>query len=181
MKKSAEVRFIDAAIEDLEGLTKKNLHLLRSLMKKFLYMERNPMVGEPLLGDLIGWRKIKVGDRHWRIIWRVIIDSDGHQVIEVAEIWAIGARSDNEIYKEVRTRLKTLPKNQDTKSLEEVVVILSKVDSLGSDKKPTQEELPQWLVEKLSKILKLPIEKIQKMEPQKAISLWEEHISKLKK
>jgi mRNA interferase RelE/StbE len=181
MKKSTEVRFIDAAIEDLEGLTKKNLHLLRSLMKKFLYMERNPMVGEPLLGDLIGWRKIKVGDRHWRIIWRVITDSDGNQIIEVAEIWAIGARSDNEIYKEVRTRLKTLPKNQSTKSLEEVVVILSKVDSLGSDKKSTQEELPQWLVEKLSKILKLPIEKIQKMEPQKAISLWEAHISKLKK
>ena len=175
MKKSAEVRFIDAAIEDLEGLTKKNLHLLRSLMKKFLYMERNPMVGEPLLGDLIGWRKIKVGDRHWRIIWRVIIDSDGHQVIEVAEIWAIGARSDNEIYKEVRTRLKTLPKNQDTKSLEEVVVILSKVDSLGSDKKPTQEELPQWLVEKLSNILKFMAKKL----PMK--NMWEEHISTLKK
>ena len=60
------------------------------------------------MGGLIGWRKLTVGDRHWRIIWRTHTDVSGLLIVEIAEIWAIGARADSKIYKELTDRFSTM-------------------------------------------------------------------------
>ena len=94
-----QIQFIEPAIDDLVRLSKKNKELLRQVLKKILLIERNPLAGHPLLGEFIGWRKLTVGDRHWRIIWRTHTDEAGTVIIEIAEIWAIGARADSRYIK----------------------------------------------------------------------------------
>lgn len=59
-----------------------------------LLLERSTEAGEPLLGTLLGCRKLVVGDRDYRIVWRETVD-DAHQpVLDIAEVWAAGVRAD---------------------------------------------------------------------------------------
>jgi hypothetical protein len=55
-----ELRFTDAAIDDLRALQKKNRPALKWAMKKFLLIERNPEAGAPLGGGLHGYRKLTI-------------------------------------------------------------------------------------------------------------------------
>jgi mRNA interferase RelE/StbE len=57
-------------------------------LTKMPLLERDPVAGEPLLGDLVGGRKLVVGDRARRVVWRVREPVPGHTVVEVAEVWA---------------------------------------------------------------------------------------------
>ncbi len=82
-------------------------------------LEENPNAGEPLLGGLIGWRKLTVGDRDWRVVWRSTTDSDSTPIIEVAEVWAVVARSDSDIHEEMAARVAAMPKNPRTVALAE--------------------------------------------------------------
>jgi mRNA interferase RelE/StbE len=94
------------------------------VFKNFLLLERNPNAGAPLLGQLIGWHKLTVGDRRWRIVWRVTTDAVLGQVIEIAEVWAVDSRSESEVYAEVRDRIANLPDSARTTSLVDVVNLL---------------------------------------------------------
>ena len=67
---AAYVRLIDAAVGDLERIAAKDPNVLRAVLKKMLLLESDPNAGNPLLGELVGFRKLTVGDRQWRIIWR---------------------------------------------------------------------------------------------------------------
>jgi mRNA interferase RelE/StbE len=93
-------------------------------MKKFALLERNPEAGAPLGGVLAGFRKLTVGNRDWRIIWRVTNDPSGVVVIDVAEVWAIGARAEGEVYEEMRARLATHPPMASLQGLEQMVELL---------------------------------------------------------
>ena|SRR5581483_11833664 len=55
--------------------------------------------GVPLGRGLVGWRKIVVGDRDWRIIFR--LDERG----TLATVWVIGDRADEECYREAQRRI----------------------------------------------------------------------------
>ncbi len=120
------VRFIDAAIDDLRALNKKDPQILGQIFKKLVLLEISADAGQPLAGPLSGYRKLTVGNRTWRIIWRLFKESNGQMVIEIAEVWAIGARSDDEIYKEMKRRLSKSKPSPATKSLEQVIEILDR-------------------------------------------------------
>jgi len=120
------VRFIDAAIDDLRALNKKDPQILGQIFKKLVLLEISSDAGQPLSGPLSGYRKLTVGNRTWRIIWRLLKESNGQMVIEIAEVWAIGARSDDEIYKEMKRRLSKSKPSPATKSLEQVIEILDR-------------------------------------------------------
>jgi mRNA-degrading endonuclease RelE of RelBE toxin-antitoxin system len=83
-----EISFIDAAIEDLESLDGSALRLV---LGKLRILETNAEAGQPLgrrrTGDLTNYRKLVVGDRDYRIVYRV--DTDGG----VCVIWVIAARA----------------------------------------------------------------------------------------
>ena len=172
---SVEVRFIAPAVEDLRRLSKKNKELLRQVLKKILLIERNPMAGQPLLGGFIGWRKLTVGDRHWRIIWRTHTDKSGTVIIEIAEIWAIGARVDSKIYKELRERLNTLAPNQKVQSLKEVLAYLGHGPMPIKDSM-NREPVPTWLANRLLKNLQISQEEIDLMDAEAAMSMWENYL-----
>lgn len=88
------VRLTNDAVRDLERLMDRgDPQVVRWAFKKMLHLEQNPEAGDALLGGLMGWRKITVGDRTWRLAWRVTHDAVGAVVVDVAKIWVFGARS----------------------------------------------------------------------------------------
>jgi len=70
---------------------------VRWALETTLLLERDADAGGPLLVQLVGWRKLTVGARDWRIVWRVTTDGAGVPTITIAEVWAVGARSDAQV------------------------------------------------------------------------------------
>lgn len=62
------VRLTDPAVDDLAGLMRKDPKIARWALKKMIQLETDPEAGQPLVGALIGWRKLTVGNRDWRIV-----------------------------------------------------------------------------------------------------------------
>lgn len=83
-------------VRDLDGAAKK---LVLRAMKK---LEDNPAQrGQPLGRGLATFRKLVVGDRDYRIVYRV--EDDG----TVCVVWVVGKRADNYCYDLAMSRLKT--------------------------------------------------------------------------
>lgn len=96
-----KIEFIIEAAEDyksLDGSIKKKVD------KKLESLSSNPLLGEHLGNkfniDLSGFYKIYVDNKKIRIVYRLI----GNEV-EVIEIWGIGKRDKEEIYKLISHRL----------------------------------------------------------------------------
>lgn len=96
------IEFIEEAAGDykrLDGSVKKKVD------KKLEDLSKNPFLGEPLgckfNVNLTGFNKIYVDNKKIRIVYRIINDE-----IEIIEIWGIGKREKEEIYKLIGKRLK---------------------------------------------------------------------------
>lgn len=140
-----------------------------------LILELNPEAGVPLLGDLIGWRKLIVGDRTWRIIWRAMKDESGNLMIEVAQVWAIGARSDSEIYNEMKERIASAPPSPATRSLIDVFELFGeKVGDVTASPEPIDAPAPNWLLIKLEKTVGLHQDQIRGLSIDQAMEIWDQ-------
>lgn len=118
---SVRVELIDEVIVDLADLAESGN--LRQFFKKLLEIEANgSQAGEPLGRDLVGWRKITVGNRNWRIVFRV----DRNET--VATICVIGDREDAACYEEARRRA------QQAKDADATSLAASMIELLGSRK-----------------------------------------------
>jgi mRNA interferase RelE/StbE len=172
------VRFTDAAFADLQRLTRKgDPQVVRWALKKCLLLERNPEAGEELRGGLIGYRKLTVGDRDWRIVWRVTHDGTGRPVVDVAEVWAVGARSDSEVYAEMDSRVATLSASPATVPLAEAIARLGKIgaDIVARSDEPepgTQPGVPEWLVHVLTTVVQMPPAEVDHLTEEQAQEIW---------
>ena len=94
---------------------------LRAFLRKLLYLEEGGKdAGQPLGGTLSGWRKLVVGDRDWRIIFRMSSDET------TATVWVIGDRADAECYAEAQRRIEQLGRGRpEAESLAAVMLQLS--------------------------------------------------------
>ncbi|MGI8427384.1 MAG: type II toxin-antitoxin system RelE family toxin [Actinomycetota bacterium] len=123
----ANVEFIDAAIEDLRRLERS---VAARVLAKVRLLESNLEAGLPLGskagGDLTTFRKLVVGNRDFRIIYRV-----GPSGL-VSVVWVVGARSDDECYKEATSRLKKFGPTPQTIAL---LSILEQVNVRAARKK----------------------------------------------
>ena len=149
---NAYVRLTAPAFEDLERLLKKDPQIVRWALKKMILLERDPEAGDPLLGSLVGWRKLTVGDRDRRIVWRVTIDDAGSLDITIAEVWAVGARSKAEVYDEMNARIVAAEQTPSTIALGEVIEMLGRHaarDDLAVSIEPRTDPVPDWLRERL--------------------------------
>lgn len=181
----ARVRLTEDAIADLHRLQKKDPQILRDVFAKMILLERSPLAGEPLLGELVPFRKLVVGNRHWRIIWRQTTDDDHQPVLEIAEVWAVGARSDDEIYLEMKTRVDKL-KRQATPRAKPLVDVL---EALGKrySKVPAQPEptphkpLPTWLADGLRSELHMSETELSALTEEQAHQMMIDHWSEPEK
>lgn len=174
---SVVVRLIDAALSDLELMQRKgDPQVVRWALKKCLLLERNPEAGEELRGGLIGFRKIVVGNRDWRIVWRVTHES-GTVTVDVAEVWAFGARSDAEVYAEVQERVAVLEEQPHTVPLSDAIAALGKVAfGLEAAEEPVTNVLPGWLVHVLVNVVKMPPAEVRRLTADHAQEVWDAYI-----
>lgn len=170
------VRFTDAAIEDLEALQRKDPQIVRQVLKKCLLLERDPEAGEPLLGELIGYRKLVVGNRDWRLVWRVIEEGDGELSVEIAEVWGVGARSDDEIYREMTARVATLPPTPMTKALSETVEVFAPQRGIEAQAEPEADPVPTWLRERLVHTAGLSANAVDELTGAEAADRWDRYM-----
>ena len=96
------IEFIPQAADDyrsLDGSVKKKVD------KKLEELSKNPLIGEHLGNkfnvNLTGFYKIYIDNKKYRIVYRIIDDE-----IEIIEIWGIGKRDKEEIYKIIGKRHK---------------------------------------------------------------------------
>lgn len=173
------VRLTDDAVEDLQDLFKADPQIVRWALKKMIQLERDPDAGDPLLGGLIGYRKITIGDRHWRVVWRIQQDETGDYLIEVAEVWAVGYRKDSEVYAEIRQRVANAGSSTKTKALSEVLELFVKQSrDLTATPVPDQPEpVPKWLTDALLYVVKIPASRVEEMSLGEAEKAWADHIS----
>jgi mRNA interferase RelE/StbE len=91
------VELIDDAVADLAKHAESGK--LKLFFRKLLEIEASgSQAGEPLGRDLVGWRKITVGNRDWRIVFRV------DRAETVATVCVIGDRDDGARYEEAKKR-----------------------------------------------------------------------------
>lgn len=118
----AKVEFIRAAIDDLEDL---DGDILKRALKKILQLEKNPEAGQPLgrsqrTGtNLTTFRKLVLGNRDWRVIYRIEPGGD------VSVVWLVGDRSDDECYREAADRLKRASDSPTKVALEDLLTSLA--------------------------------------------------------
>ncbi len=160
----AEVRFLDPAVEDLQRLSPE---VAKRVLKKLLLLEENPKAGAPLGGPLTGYRKLVVGNRDWRIVYRETADGD----VEVCEVWAVGARADDEVYREAAARVATLPPGPTAHALAQILA------RLGHAPAPTDAPppLPAWLIERLVHTAGLLPADVARMTPDEALQAWTDY------
>lgn len=143
-------------------------------------LERDPEAGEPLHGGLAGFRKLTVGDRDWRVVWRVTFDESGQTTVDVAEVWAIGARSDSDVYAEMESRVASLASQPTTMALAEALAQFGRLTSdLAAEPEPTEEpSLPRWLTEVLMTVVKMPMDEVASLSEDQASEIWLAYMSK---
>lgn len=173
------VRLTDDAVEDLQTLFKADSQIVRWAFKKMIQLERDPNAGDPLLGGLIGYRKITVGDRDWRVVWRVVQDDAGDFRVEVAEVWAVGYRKDSEVYAEIRRRIADAGSSPKTEALTEVLELFAKqARELTATPEPEKPEpVPKWLADALLYVVRLPSSQVEGMSLEEAEKAWTDHIT----
>jgi mRNA interferase RelE/StbE len=161
---------------DLRALLRLDPQIVRWAIKKMLLLERDPQAGAELHGTLIGWRKLTVSNRDWRIIWRVTSDESGTVIVDVAEVWAVGARADSEVYEEMRSRVAALPPEPKTVGLTEVIERLGKAAGqagLSAAQEPSAgEPVPDWLAKRLTHQVGLAADTVASMSLEEAVDAW---------
>jgi mRNA interferase RelE/StbE len=173
------VRLTEPAFDDLQALLRLDPQLVRQALKKMLLLERDPQAGESLHGSLSGYRKLVLGDRDRRIIWRVTHDDSGTVIVDVAEVWAVGARRDDEVYDEMRSRVKHMTDSPATVALAEVIERLGRAAaSVEAAPEPQKEPVPSWLAVRLEQQVGLTSEQVQAMTPEAALDVWTEWASR---
>lgn len=167
------VRVTPDALKDLLRLYRQDPQILRSALQKIRLLESNPYAGRPLLGDLVGCRKLVVGDRTWRIVWRVLTDAEGNTSIEISEVLAIGARENNRVYEEARKRLERM---EPSAAGADLTSLLKRFGMDSSTQEPPaappEEPVPDWLRERLLDRAGLPADKVAAMSLQEAVDAW---------
>lgn len=173
------VRLTDDAVADLQTLFKVDPQIVRWALKKMIQLERDPNAGAPLLGGLIGYRKITVGDRDWRVVWRVVQDEAGDFWVEVAEVWAVGYRKDGEVYDEIKKRVDGAGSSPRTNALKAVLEVFAKQarELTATPELQTSEPVPRWLTDALLYVVRLPPSQVRQMSLEQAESAWTDHIA----
>ncbi|GAB3799013.1 type II toxin-antitoxin system RelE family toxin [Micromonospora zhanjiangensis] len=169
----AEIVFTDAAIDDLRRIGPA---AAPKVLKKIKLLTEDAEAGHPLGGDLTGYRKLVVGRNTWRVVYRVTAD----KVVEICEVWAIGARADAEVYREASMRVRAAAATQPG-----FIPLVELIERLGRvagdfevDPSPKREVVPDWLADRLIHTVGMSRAQVAALDLQQAVDLWTAHLTK---
>ena len=123
---------------------------------------------------LTGFRKLVVGRKTWRIVYRVTPDKS----IEICEIWAIGARADAAVYREATARLRSL--NAQTPDLVDFVETVERLGRLAGDvveQQTRSEPVPDWLAERLVHTVGMSRARVAALSLEAAVDAWTRYVA----
>ena len=165
------ISFTEAAIDDLRRI---GPDAVPRVLKKLQVLQIDPKAGYPLGGELTGFRKLAVGRNTWRIVYRL-----NDEIIEVCEVWAVGARADAEVYQEASTRAReAATKRPEFTTLVNVVDRLGRIAHAVTVVPPAlAEPVPDWLAERLIHTVGMAREDVAALDLREAVDRWTEHIS----
>lgn len=89
----------------------------------------------------MGFRKLVVGDRDYRIVWRETTDAAHPLVLEITKVWAVGARADSEIYDEMTHLQQACHPSPHARALAEVIEEMGRLYG-GIDAHPLSRPQP---------------------------------------
>lgn len=165
-----QIVFIDAALDDLRRVGPS---VAPRILKKILLLQHDPEAGEPLGGDLTGYRKLVVGNRQWRVVYRV----DDQGAVVICEIWAPGARSDSEVYTEATGRVAAAVDARPA-----LVTLRDTIERLGraagaveATEGSIAEPVPDWLADRLIHTVGMTRATVAGLDAKRAFQLWEEY------
>ena len=138
------------------------------VLKKLLVLETNPEAGLPLGDELTGFRKLVVGRNTWRIVYRTRAPD-----VEICEIWAVGGRSDGEVYAEAAARVMESG-NPEIANLAAVVARLGRLAGLEVTSEPIRNPVPDWLAERLVHTAGFQRHVVAAMDAAEALDAWTE-------
>jgi mRNA interferase RelE/StbE len=164
-KEGPRILFTAAAVDDLRRMGPS---AVPRVLKKLLVLETNPEAGLPLGDELTGFRKLVVGRNTWRIVYRIKATD-----VEICEIWAVGARSDGEVYAEAAARVMESG-NPEIANLAEVAVRLGRLAGLEVPTEPIRNPVPDWLAEKLVHTAGFQRHVVAAMDAAEALDAWTE-------
>jgi len=159
------ILFTAAAVDDLRRIGPS---AVPRVLKKLLVLETNPEAGLPLGDELTGFRKLVVGRNTWRIVYRIKATD-----VEICEIWAVGARSDGEVYAEAAARVMESG-NPEIANLAEVAARLGRLAGLEVPTEPIRNPVPDWLAEKLVHTAGFQRHVVAAMDAAEALDAWTE-------
>jgi mRNA interferase RelE/StbE len=163
----SEVTFTDAALDDLRHLGPA---AVPKVLKKVLLLLDDPEAGHPLGGELTGYRKLVVGKNTWRIVYRITAE----KMVEICEIWAVGARADAEIYAEATARVRAAAGARP--ELVPLADVIERLGRIAGDIRvattATAEPVPDWLADRLVHTVGVPRAQVAGMTLEQAVDIW---------
>lgn len=166
----ADISFTDAAIDDLRRI---GPDAVPRVLKKVLLLETDPEAGQPLGGELTGFRKLVVGRNTWRVVYRVV-----DATVEVCEIWAVGMRRDAQVYAQAATRVAAA--SGDAPQLIALAQVVERLGRLAGDvqiAEPQREAVPEWLARQLVHTAGVRPERVAAMDAEEAFETWNAFIT----
>ena len=110
------------------------------------------------------------------------MDKRGEIQIEIAQVWAIGARSDSQIYDEIRERIKVSTLSPAGTALAEVLALFSeKVSDVTVQSEPLDQPAPEWLLNRLVHSVGLTKAGIRGLSVDQAMEIWDKFIRQSEK
>jgi len=168
----AEISFTDAALDDLRRI---GPDAVPKVLRKVLLLVDDAEAGYPLGGALTGYRKLVVGRNTWRIVYRITDEKS----VEICEIWAVGARADEEVYAEATARIRHAAMDEPHfVRLAEVVERLGNLArGLPVVREIEREPVPDWLAQRLVHTVGMAREDVAALDLQEAVDVWTEYVA----
>lgn len=171
----AEITLTDAAIDDLRRI---GPDAVPRVLEKLLVLLDDPRAGYPLGGELTGYRKLVVGRNTWRVVYRIVDE----KLVEICEVWAVGARADAQVYAQATARLRDARhRAPEFRRLADVVERLGRLSGdIAAAKAITaataisRDPVPDWLADRLVHTVGMAREEVAALGLEQAVDLWAE-------
>ncbi|MGH8775670.1 MAG: type II toxin-antitoxin system RelE family toxin [Jiangellaceae bacterium] len=163
------------AEDDLRHIGRPDIRLI---FKKIALLETDVHAGQPLGGELTGFRKLVVGRTTYRIVYRI---GAGGSSIEICEIWAVGHRRNSEVYVEASRRVRRAADSRP--ELLNLAELMATVELLEQDVRlrapqAQPDPVPGWLFTQLVRTAGVAPHEVAAMTGEEAFAAWNAWMSR---